>query len=478
MRNILVITLLSIIVFSSCSGASSNKDSNAAILTGEDAAILKKIKEKGELTALTTYSATSYFLYRGETMGFEYELLERFADYLGVELNIVVSQNIDSMLIQLKNGEVDLVAHGLTITSDRKEQVWFTDYLHLTHQVLVQRKPDNWRRMGWSSIQKELVHDAIELIDDTVSVRKNSSYHERLENLSEEIGGKIHIDTLPGNLSTDRIIKMVVDGDIRYTIADNDIANINASYYHNLNIDVPISFSQRVAWAVAPGATDLLEKANSWMQEIKDNVDYYKIYNKYFKNRRNFRKRTQSEFYSLTNNSISQYDELIKQQADTLAWDWRLMASLIYQESRFNPQAKSWAGAGGLMQIMPKTAESLGLDDRFDPEKSIQAGRAYLQTLWGYFKEIDDPVQRIKFTLASYNCGYQHVLDAQTLAEINELDSNQWDNNVEDMILELSYPSNYNRPEIKYGYVRGIEPYTYVQQIFERYEHYVQFIEV
>lgn len=476
MRNLLLIILLPIVVFSSCSSSGNDKGDNATNTTEDDAEILKKIKRKGTLTALTTYSATSYFLYRGQTMGFEYELLEKFADYVGVDLDIVVSQNIDSMLIQLNNGDVDLVAHGLTITSDRKEQVWFTDYLYLTHQVLVQRKPDNWRRMGRSAIQKELINDAIELIGDTVSVRKNSSYLERLENLSDEIGGEIHIDTLPGDLSTDRIIKMVVDGDIKYTIADNNIANINASYYHNLDIDVPISFSQRVAWAVAPGANDLLNEVNNWMQHIKDNVQYYAVYNKYFKNRRNFRKRTQSEFYSLTNNRISQYDELIKEQADTLSWDWRLMASLIYQESRFNPNAKSWAGAGGLMQIMPLTAESLGLENRFDPELSIEAGTRYLQSLWNNYEEIEDPIQRIKFTLASYNCGYQHVLDAQTLAEINDLDRNQWDDNVENMILELSYPSNYNRPEIKYGYVRGIEPYTYVQQIFERYDHYMQFI--
>ena len=328
MRNLLLIILLSLIALSSCN-SSNKRDRNAGTLSVEDAEILKKIKEKGELTALTSYSATSYFLYRGQPMGFEYELLEKFADYLGVDLNIVVSQNIDSMLIQLNNGEVDLVAHGLAITSDRKKQVWFTDYLYLTHQVLVQRKPDKWRRMGWSAVQKELINDAVELIGDTVSIRKNSSYFTRLQNLSREIGGKIHIDTLPGDFSTNRIIKMVVDGDIRYTIADNNIANINASYYHNLDIDVPISFSQRVAWAVAPGATDLLENLNSWIHQIKDNVEYYAVYNKYFKNRRNFRKRIQSDFYSLTNNSISQYDELIKKQANTISWDWRLMASLI-----------------------------------------------------------------------------------------------------------------------------------------------------
>ncbi len=478
MRDFLLVILF-LSIFSACTQKSekSRPDTNGYSEIA-NARTLEKIRNKGKLTALTTYSGTSYFLYRGQAMGFEYDLLKRFADHLGVELEIIVSQNIDSLLTVVNNIEIDLVAHGITITSDRKEEVTFTDYLYLTHQVLVQRKPENWRNMKWSAIEEELVHDAIELIGDTVSVRENSSYFRRLKNLSREIGGEIYIDTLPGDLSTDKIIKMVVDGEIKYTVADDNIARINASYYHSLDIDVPISFSQRIAWAVSPHSPELLAEVNDWLAEMKDEVDYYVIYNKYFKNRRNFRQRIQSDFYSLTNNSISQYDELIKENAENIGWDWRLVASQIYQESRFDPNASSWAGAGGLMQIMPATAEELGVENRMNPEQSIRGGTQFVKRLWDSFEEIEDSVQRIKFTLASYNCGYYHVLDARTLAEMNNLDPDRWDDNVEKMILELSYPDNYNKEGIKYGYVRGIEPYTYVEQIFERYDHYREFIEV
>jgi membrane-bound lytic murein transglycosylase F len=454
------------------------KGKSISVKTPAKARSLKEIKEDGKLKALTTYSGTSYFLYRGQPMGFEYELLDRFADNLGVELEIVVSQNIDQMLNELNKGHIDLVAHGMTITSGRKKIVKFTDYLYLTHQVLVQKKPDNWRQMKWSAIESELIHDAIELIGDTVSVRKNSSYQKRLENLSKEIGGEIIIDTLAGNLSTDEIIKMVVDGKIKYTVADNNIASINASYYHILDIDVPVSFSQRIGWAINPTANELLNEVNTWLKNMKKEVDYYVIYNKYFKNKRDFRKRIQSDFYSLTNNRISKYDELIKAHADSIGWDWRLVASLIYQESRFDPKASSWAGADGLMQIMPSIAEELGVNNQLNPEESIKGGTKYLKQLWNNFEEVEDSVQRLKFTMASYNCGYYHVQDARRLAEMNGLNTNRWDDHVEEMILELSYPDNYNKPEIYYGYVRGIEPYTYVKQIFERYEHYAQFIEV
>lgn len=199
-------------------------DDETKVISEEVYPTLSELKQEGNLTAITSYSPTSYFLYRGTPMGFEYELLQRYADYLGVELDLRITDNIDSMFHLVQTDSIDLVAHGFTITKERKEIVDFTDYLYLTHQVLVQRKPDNWRKISWSSLQRNLKHDAIELIGDTVSVRINSSYLQRLVNLSSEIGGEIYIDTLPGNLSTDEIIKMVVDKKIKYTIADDNIA--------------------------------------------------------------------------------------------------------------------------------------------------------------------------------------------------------------------------------------------------------------
>ena len=470
-NKLIIITILVIFLFS-CKSHEKDKTKNIALKS------LAEIKKDGKLKVLTTYSSTSYFLYRGQPMGFEYELLSRFADHLGVETEIYVSKNINNLLQELNNDDIDLVAHGITITMDRKEAVNFTDYLYLTHQVLVQKKPDYWRHMKWSEVERSLVHDAIELIGDTISVRKNSSYYRRLQNLSKEIGGEIFIDTVPGNLSTDEIIKMVVDGEIKYTVADNNIASINSSYYQNLDIRVPISFSQRIAWAVNPRAPELLEAANNWLDIMKNEVDYYVIYNKYFKNRRDFIKRVKSDFYSLNKNQISLYDDIIKINSDKLGWDWRLIASMIYQESRFDAEAESWAGAGGLMQIMPAVADELGIEDRSDPMENIEKGTDYLRQLWDNFEMVEDSIQRIKFTMASYNCGYYHVADAQNLAALHSMDRNKWDDNVDQMILELSYPDNYNNPAVKYGYVRGIEPYTYVEQIFERYDHYRHFIKI
>lgn len=438
---------------------------------------LDEILEDGKLTAITTYSSTSYFLYKGHPMGFEYELLKSFADYLGVELEIIVSNNIDNLFTNLNSGRVDVVAHGLTITSERKEDVLFTDYLYLTHQVLVQKKPDNWRTMKWSALEKALIHDAIELIGDTVSVRAETSYMHRLKNMSDEIGGEIIIDTLEGTTTTDEAIEMVLNGEIKYTVSDNNLASVFATYYPILNIDVPISFSQRIAWATRQNSPRLNEAINDWLSKVKKDVFYYVIYNKYFKSSKDFRKRVKSDFYSLNNQKISKYDDLIKKKAAKIGWDWRLLASLVYQESRFDPTAVSWAGAQGLMQLMPVTAAELGVRDRSNPAESLEGGSKYLHRIYGYFDSIPDQTQRIKFTMASYNCGYGHVLDARRLAGKYELDPDQWDDNVEKMILALNKSSNYNDPVVHSGYLKGIEPYNYVRQIFERYDHYEKFID-
>ena len=471
-----IICIVLLFIVTACSSNKKPKDKKKALRSAINRD-LPEILDDGVLNVVTTYSSTSYFLYRGQPMGYEYELLKRFAEHIGVDYKLEVSNDFDAMQEMLMSGKIDLIAHGLTITGKRKELVQFSDYLYLTHQVLVQKKPDNWRKMKWSAVQNSLIHDAIELIGDTVSVRANSSYLNRVENLMDEMGGKIYVDTLPGDLSTDKIIEMVSNGEIKYTFADNNIASINASYYPNLDIRVPVSFSQRMAWALRPNSEELLAELNSWIDSMKNGATYYVIYNKYFKNERSFRMRENSVFYSINHNRISEYDDLIQSYADTIGWDWRLMASMIYQESRFNPVSESWAGAKGLMQMMPQTAERYGVEDRTDPEDNLEGATKVLQVLWDRFIDIPDSVQRIKFTMAAYNCGYSHVLDARTLAEEEGIDSYRWDECVEESMLKLSYPENYNKPFIKYGYVRGIEPVSYVKQIFSRYEHYTQLLE-
>lgn len=439
---------------------------------------LEDIREDGVLRAMVVYSSTSYFLYKGQPMGFEYELLQRLAEDLELTLEIVVSKDLDSQFEVLNRGDVDLIAHGMTITNQRKWEVDFTEHLFLTRQVLVQKRPDNYLKMSWKTLDKSLIHDPIELIDDTISIRKNSAYYERILSLSNEIGGDIVIDTLDSKLSTGEIMDMVADGKIKYTIADENLAKINASNRPILDISVPISFSQRIAWVTRKKSKDFRKVVNDWIMANRKREHYNVIYNKYFNNKRFFKRRDKSDYYSLNNNQISKYDDIIKTHAAKLGWDWRLLASQVYQESKFDPKANSWAGASGLMQLMPQTAKSLGVKDLSSPNESIYGGTKYLKQMYSQFENVTDSINRIKFTLAAYNCGLGHVLDAQRLAEAKGLDPHIWNDQVEKMMLELRHPKNYNKPFIKHGYVRGSEPVNYVGQILERYDHYRQFIAV
>ena len=466
--------LLFIGVLMSCSSGNKEQESNQV---GKNKDYLKEILERGELRAITTYSGTTYFLYRGEPMGFEYELLQQFTDELGVDLKMVIAEDENELINMLKAGKGDLIAYGYTILEERKKHIDFSEPLYYSSQVLVQCKPQNWRKLRRHQINQQLITNPVQLIGDTVSVKINSAYASRIENLNEEIGGKIHIDSIPGDMPTGKIIRKVAQGELKYTVADENIAKIYASAYPELNIDTKISLTQRIAWGLPNYSENLRDTLNQWIDSKKNTLNYNVVYNKYFKNTRLHKRRVKSSFYSLNEGKISRYDDLIKKYANKHDWDWRLLASIIYQESKFKPTSESWVGAQGLMQIMPATAKDLGITDTTDPQQSVRGGTAYLDQIYKKFDKVDDSIQRLKFTLASYNSGLGHVRDAQRLADYNDLDRYKWDKNVEEMILELAKPKNYNKDFIRYGYVRGREPFNYVRQIFARYEHYKRFID-
>lgn len=432
---------------------------------------LEDIIKRDTLRAISIYSPTSFFLYKGEVMGFEYELLQHIADNLGVYLKIVIAENMDEMIQMLNSGQGDIIAYGMTITEKRKKEISFTKSYMKIHQVLIQ-KTKNKVSKG------QFVEDVTDLGGKMVSIRKGSSYLERINHLSSEIGEAILVDTVSGKLTTNEIIDMVHDGQVEYTISDNNIAQVSASYYFNLDMSVPVSLSQNLAWMVRKSSVKLLEKINIMVETYVGSLEYNMTYNKYFKNKRNYSKRKGSEFYGKETGKISKYDVLIKKYAQNINWDWRLVASQIYQESRFDNNGKSWVGAGGLMQIMPRTAKELGVHNVYNPEQNIKGGTKYLKQIWEEWKQIPDSVQRLKLTLASYNCGLYHVYDAQNLAKINGKNHQSWDDGIDEYILKLSKPEYFNHKSVKYGYVRGREPYYYVRNIFERYELYKEFLDM
>lgn len=175
----------------------------------------------------------------------------------------------------------------------------------------------------------------------------------------------------------------------------------------------------------------------------------------------------------IKNGHISPYDELFRKHAKNIGWDWQLLASIGYQESRFNPNVVSWAGAEGLMGIMPNTAKALGVTphELKDPDTGIRTGVDCLRRFRQGFSKIEDPVEKMKFTLAAYNAGIGHIYDAQRLAEKYGKNPNLW-SDVSEFIRLKNDPVYYNDPVCKHGYLRGSETFNYVLEVMDRYTYY------
>jgi membrane-bound lytic murein transglycosylase F len=407
-------------------------------------------------------------------MGFHYELLSAFADHLGVDLEMITENHLEEAFDFLNTGKADLLAISLTINSTRRNEILFSTPVYETRQILVQRKPRQWRYMTIDELNGILIRNQLDLAGKTVFVQEGSSHSERLRSLAAEIGDSISIIEVP--YDAEQLIRNVARGDIQYAVADENVAMVNATYYPDIDINTPVSFPQNIGWGLRKENTKMLsEELNKWLTAYKKTNSYAFLYAKYFKNERSSRI-IKSDYYALSTGKISQWDDLIKSASTEIDWDWRLLASLIYQESRFDPDVKSWAGAYGLMQIMPVTGKSLGIDITSTPSNNIKAGTIYLDQLHSIFDpRIKDEQERIKFILASYNAGPGHILDAMRLADKYGMDPQVWDN-VAVWLQKKSDPRYYNDTVVKNGYFRGTESVNFVTEILDRFEHYKNFV--
>lgn len=431
---------------------------------------LEDIKRRGKIVAITDYNSTNYFIYRGTPMGYQYEMLKLLAKHLDVDLEIKVSNKLSDNFECLNNGECDIIALNLTVTKERSKKIAFTAPVLQTYQVLVQRKPDNWQQLTQQEINLQVIRNQLNLAGKTIYVQENSAHAERLMNLSEEIGDTINIVALP--MTVEELIKLVAEGKIEYTVCDENVAKVNQTYYPNIDIQTAISFPQHITWAVHTEAKELRNEINKWLKEFGKTLRYQLLYSKYFVDRKSSI-HIFSEYYTFHTGKLSPYDEYIKKYSKIIGWDWCLLASLIYQESRFNPNVKSWAGAFGLMQLMPITAERYGVTIKSSPEQQIHAGVQFIKWLDDKLAPmVTNDVERLKFVLASYNVGLGHIFDARRLAQKNGKNPNLWDDNVDYFLLNKSKPGYYTDPEVQYGYCRGEEPYYYVKEILERFVHY------
>ena len=373
---------------------------------------------------------------------------------------LVVARNVQGLIKKLLAGEGDIIAYNVPITKELKDSLIYCGEEVITHQVIVQRAGGKTKPLT----------DVTELIGKDVYV-KPGKYYDRLVNLDKELGGGIHIHKVTNDsISVEDLITQVSQGKIPYTVADNDVARLNTTYYPNLNIKLSISFDQRASWAVRKDSPELAAAANKWHEENMTSPAYTASMKRYFE----ISKATpHTSILSLREGKISHFDELFKKYASEIDWDWRLLASLAYTESNFDTTAVSWAGAKGLMQLMPATARAMGMPEgkEQNPEESVKAAIKYINATSKSFSSVPKE-ERLNFVLASYNSGIGHVQDAMALAEKYGKNKYVWKDNVENFILLKSNEEYFTDPVCKNGYFRGIETYNFVRDIMGRYETY------
>lgn len=411
------------------------------------------------LRVATLYSPASYFHYRDENMGFDYSLVSALAREKGMELDLTVAPSLAKALDMLDSGRVDLVAYEVPVTAESKRRVVFTGPENYTHQVLVQPRGDS------------VVRDVTGLVGKDIYVPADSKYYHRLRNLDSELGGGIRIHAVdPDSITEEDLLDKVASGELPMTVVDSDIAKLNKTYYPGLDITLALSFDQQSRWAVSPAKAWLADSISAYFGGEAPRRAVNMEYRRYYEQSKAMPGPLTMGF---SGGKISQYDDLFRKYSDAAGEDWRLLAAMGYVESGFDPGLVSWAGARGIMQIMPSVAQSHGVSPGAlaSPETSVKLAADIMNSLeTSLAKYVSDPDERRLFKLAAYNSGIAHILDGIALARKYGMDPQKWYGNVEKAVLMESRPEYYNDPVVKYGYFRGRQTTEYVRKVTEFYK--------
>lgn len=419
---------------------------------GSDSNALERIKRTGILRLITDNSINTYYYYNGQPTGFEYEIAVAFADFLNVELDVVVP-GWNNMFTCLEQGKGDFIASGLVITREGIEKVNFSIPYMTIRQHVIHHQKDS----GPGKIE--------DLTSLTLHVNRETSYHSRLSELKKSGIPLNYI--LYDNVSTEELIRMVHDKEIKYTIASNTIALMSQRYYPDIRIGIPIQEKESLAWAVRKKDPEMLEQVNKFFLYANETGLIKKISDQYFSNIKDSDPLDLKKFHKRVETRLPEYKQLIHKEAMKYGFDWKLIAAIVYQESQFDPDATSVNNIKGLMQVTSVAAEEMGISDRLKPSESITAGIRYFDKMIKKFDYLGDDHERISFALASYNVGYGHVSDAVKIAEDMGLDSTKW-HNLKKTLPLLSKSSYYTKA--RYGYTRGWESVQYVERILTYYD--------
>ncbi|MDD4149911.1 MAG: transporter substrate-binding domain-containing protein [Bacteroidales bacterium] len=434
----------------------------------------KEIVASDTIVAVLSTNPIDYFIYQGQAMGFQLEILQHFAKDHNLNLKVIVENDIIKGMELLMNRECDILAQSIIVTTERDLILEFSIPVRQTKQVLVQRKPASFNSLTYNQLEDSLIRSPEGLKGKTLYAFKASVSKIALQSLSLDLAKNFFIEEID-SISVEQIIYYVSTGVFDYAVCDESMATIAQAYYPNIDVKTDLSLAQNIAWGIRPESVVLLDTVDAWLENFVQSSEYNKYSLRYFNNNR-ILVDINSEFYSGNEGKISNYDDIIKKYSYIVGWDWRLIASLIYEESRFNEAATSWAGAYGLMQLMPFIYSRFVPESVSGAEAQIAAGLNYINFLYTKIPDnVQDTTTALKMLLAGYNVGFGHVEDAIRLAEKYNENLDSW-KVISFYMNNLSNPKFFNDTCVKHGYISGIYAVNFADNIVERYEHYKNII--
>ncbi|MCG8374316.1 MAG: transporter substrate-binding domain-containing protein [Balneolales bacterium] len=422
------------------------------------------IKQAGVLRMITSYSTGAYFLHRGIQVGFEYELVREFAEQNDLALEVIIPAEGENPYELLYSGVGDIIAANYTITEERKEIVDFSRPYNLVNQVIVLSSD--------LALEPESLSD---LQGIPITIRRNSAYYQTLLGLQEQ-GFDIEIDLVSDDMDTETLLLEVANGNYAATVADDNIYAATNKYLGRLIKGPQISENDEIAWAIRQNSPDLETKLNQFLfQHFKYDANGVPrrstflnvLRKKYYEGSPQIADYFNPEFIEDGQGLISPYDSLFQVVANEYDLDWVMLTAITAQESKFDPNAVSWAGAVGLMQVLPRFSE-ISEDSLFIAEVNVREGaRIFAEHLKHY--SYMDSTNQWEFSLATYNAGLGHLADARRLTVDKNEDPNDW-TYVSTSMLQLMQRKYYQNA--RYGFARGIETVRYVNEIMNRYDTY------
>ncbi len=411
---------------------------------------LDRILKKNRLVVLTRNASTTYYQGPQGPAGFEYDLVKDFADHLGVELEIKIIDSISDILPAINRGDGDIAAAGLTRTDLREDKFLFGPDYHVVQQQVIYRRNN-----------KKPAKNPAELAGKDLLIIEHSSYEERLNELRQEIPD-LNWNTTR-DLSTEQILEKVWKEELKYTVADSNIFAINRRYFPELSMAFPITEEQPLAWIIRPNAFGLQAEIEKWIDDYEQSGRLAQLRERYYAFTEIFDFVDLAVYHRRIDKGLPRYKELFQEAAEKTDLPWDLLAAQAYQESHWNPKAKSPTGVRGIMMLTLATAKAVGVHNRLDPAQSIHGGAEYLARIMKRVPSSVTGEDHLKFGLAAYNVGMGHMLDAQVLATRLGKNPDAW-NDLKTVLPLLSQKKYYKT--VRHGYARGSEPVLYVERVF------------